>query len=237
MLLICPVRPGDYNPELRYAMRSWEENLIYPDDGLELWTVGHEPLGVVADRHIKGNRFASAPRAVFDNILLASEAAAEAGYEEVVYMNDDFLCLDVSGPLVPVRRDESLRVHRSTFPVDTSGWWPVSLSYTLSWLEDRGFMDPPSFEVHRPLVASPALMRDALRMVDTTNDVLPQWRTVYGVVNGIRATPVHDVKVLGPTHPTNRAYSSGWLSTSDSLWRFYKQDMERRFQKRSSWER
>ena len=30
-LLICPVRPGDDNPELRYALRSWQTNLVVPD--------------------------------------------------------------------------------------------------------------------------------------------------------------------------------------------------------------
>jgi hypothetical protein len=235
MLLICPVRPGDHNPELRYALRSWEANLIYPD-GLELWTVGYQPEWLVADRHVSGNRYPSAPRAVFDNVLLGSAAAAEAGHREVIYMNDDFLCLDVSGPVLPVRRDESLRVHRSAFPASTDAWWPRSLSLTLLWLEERGFSDPQSFEVHRPLLADPAKMRDTLRQVDFEQDSLPQWRTLYGVYNEIAAHPVHDVKLLGPAHPTDRAFASGWISTSDGIWRHYQEPMAKRFQKPSRWE-
>ncbi len=42
MLLICPVRPGDSNEELRYAARSWETNLHLGSD-LRLMTVGYKP--------------------------------------------------------------------------------------------------------------------------------------------------------------------------------------------------
>jgi hypothetical protein len=174
---------------------------------------------------------------VFDNVLLVSEEAAAAGHTEVLYMNDDFLCLDATGPLLPVRRDESLREHRRAFPPDTDGWWPHSLSQTLSWLEERGYVDPPSFEVHRPLLADPAKMRDTLRQVDFWQDSLPQWRTLYGAANGIEAVPVHDVKTLGPAQPRERAYESGWLSTSDGLWRHYQSAIAERFQKPSRWER
>lgn len=51
MLLICPVRPGDRNEELRYALRSWEANLLLPG-GLELLVVGHCPPWLQPDQFV-----------------------------------------------------------------------------------------------------------------------------------------------------------------------------------------
>lgn len=236
MLLICPVRPGDSNEELRFALRSWETNLIQPG-GLELMTVGHCPPWLSPDVHLPGNHYKSVPFAVFDNILIGSETAADMGAGEVLYMNDDFFCLDPVGSVLPVRRNMTLEAHVRTFgPSAINGnglWWPRSLALTLSWLREAGFPHPESYEVHRPLLASPAAMFEALSRWDiTSGDDVPQWRTVYGVLNAVEAYPVDDVK-LSPKSP---GVGSPWVSTSDQSWRRYAQSFTRRFQKPSRWE-
>lgn len=231
-LLICPVRPGDDNPELRFAVRSWQENL-HLDWGLELWTVGHCPNWLNPDRHIEGNRFRSVPLAVFDNVLLGAEAAVGAGVSEVVFMNDDFFCLDPVGAILPVKRNQTLAEHIAVFPENAGLWWPRSLRLTASWLADKGFAQPDSYEVHRPLVASAHGMRDALRMWEGgMTDTVPQWRTVYGVTQKVDAYPVVDAKLgLRAT-----GYGTPWVSTSDESWRRFGPQIKSRFQKPSRWE-
>lgn len=232
MILICPVRPGDVNDELRYAMRSWETNLIMP---LELWTVGYRPQWLKPDHHIPGNRFKSMPLAVFDNILQGAKAVAdsEGPAEEVIFMNDDFFCLDPSGSVLPIRRDISLAEHVALAPANSGLWWPRSLRLTASWLAEQGFPHPHSFEVHRPLLATAGGMVDALsRWNMEGQDTVPQWRTVYGVLNNIDAYPVSDVK-LGRT---TTGIGSPWISTSDSTWRIHATSIKKRFQKPSRWE-
>lgn len=233
MLLICPVRPGDNNEELRFALRSWETNLILPD-GLTLWTVGHKPNWLTPDEHIPGNRYQSMPLAVFDNVMLGSKEAYDAGVDgDAIYMNDDFFCLDPVGAVLPVRRDCTLAQHVAMFPLNAGLWWPRSLALTASWLAEQGFPHPDSYEVHRPLLASPRGMFEALSRWDGgMEDTVPQWRTVYGAINKVHAYPVQDVKLSTHMH----GVGSPWVSTSDQSWRRYASMMRLRFQKPSRWE-
>lgn len=228
-LLICPVRPGDTNEELRYSMRSWEENLILPD--LELVIVGHCPSWVKPDDHLDGNRIKSMPFAVFDNIRNVSEYLSGAG--EAIYMNDDFFCMDPTGSVLPVKRNTTLAEHIAKFPVNAGVWWPRSLRLTASWLASEGYPSPDSYEVHRPLVADADDMAQALGRWDLrSEDTVPQWRTVYGVLNEVEAYPVQDAKIGGKV----TGVGTPWISTSDQSWRLYAGAMKKRFQKPSRWE-
>lgn len=231
MLLICPVRPGDTNEELRYALRSWQTNLIL-HDGLTLMTVGHKPSWLEPDHHVEGNRYASAPLAVFDNIRLGSEAAS--GETEVLYMNDDFFCLDPVGLVLPIRRNCTLAEHAAKFPRESGLWWATSLRLTASWLAEQGFPHPDSYEVHRPFPASPDAMLATLGKWDGGMEgSVPQWRTMYGVLNEVSAYPVSD----GKLSPRQTGFGTPWVSTSDQSWRLYAAAIKRRFQKPSRWER
>lgn len=235
-LLICPVRPGDNNEELRYSLRSWQENLLLGDE-LTLVTVGHKPNWLNPDHHIEGNRYASVPLAVFDNILLASQTVDEWGLcgdsEDAVYMNDDFFCLDPVGKILPVRRNCSLEQHLAKFPANAAHWWPKSLRLTLEFLQEAGYPHPWSYETHRPLIGSPKGMFEALsRWQGGMSNTVPQWRTVYGVLNEVEAHPVQDVK-LGLS---SDGYGTPWVSTSDQSWRRYGIKIKKRFPETSRWE-
>lgn len=239
MLLICPVRPGDTNEELRYAMRSWETNLILPGD-LAIMTVGHRPSWLEPDLHVEGNKYDSMPLNVWDNVRLGAESAQDAcdvygnDRQEVVYMNDDFFCMDPVGAILPVRRNATLAEHIAKFPPNASNWWPKSLALTASWLDGLGFPHPYSYEAHRPLLASPSGMIEALSQWQGGMDgPLPQWRTAYGVINRVEAYPVVDAKLSAG----GSGVGTPWLSTSDEVWRRYALAMRKRFQKPSRWEK
>lgn len=231
-LLICLVRPGDSNEELRYALRSWQNNL-HLDTELRLLTVGHKPSWLSPDFHVEGNRYKSAPLAVFDNVRLGAGWAVSNNWEKVVYMNDDFFCLDPVGKILPVRRDQTLAEQIARYPGNASLWWPRSLRLTASWLLDQGFPHPASYEVHRPLFCDPQGMLEALsRWPEGLEDMVPQWRTVYGVLNGVDAHPVKDAK-LGRNVS---GVGTPWVSTSDESWRLYGRSIKPRFPKASRWE-
>lgn len=233
MLLICPVRPGDKNEELRYALRSWEENLILPT-ALQLMTVGYKPTWLEPDWHYKGNDFKSAPLSVFANVLQGAGRAVDLGFDECLYMNDDFFCLDPTGAVLPVRRNCTLAEHIASFAPNASTWWPTSLRLTASWLAEQGFPHPDSYEVHRPLPAAPAAMLEALSRWDRGfTGPLPQWRTVYGTLAKVDAYPVKDAKLS----VRSTGIGTPWVSTSDETWRRYATAMADRFQKPSRWER
>lgn len=231
-LLICPVRPGDSNEELRYAMRSWETNLILPD--LRLLTVGYCPTWMKPDWHLKGNRYASAPLAVFDNVLEGAKEAVRLGYaDEAIYMNDDFFCLDPVGAVLPAKRNCTLAEHIAVFPANASSWWPRSLRLTAEWLAGEGYPRPDSYEAHRPFLVSPERMVWALeRWTGGLEGPVPQWRTAYGVLCEVEAHPVRDAKM----GLSRSGYGTPWVSTSDQSWRVYAAEMKKRFQKPSRWE-
>ena len=236
-LLICPVRPGNSNEELRFALRSWETNLILPD-GLALMTVGYCPSWLSPDHHIEGNRYKSVPLAVFDNVWNASQIAARES--TALYMNDDFFCLDPVGSVLPVKRNQSLAQQIAQFPHGAGLWWPRSLDLTASWLAGEGYPTPDSYEAHRPLPAQPQAMFSALSRWRNTSgwpegdipDNVPQWRTLYGVLNEVVAYPVQDCKLGLKTS----GVGTPWVSTSDQSWRRYGRELTKRFQKPSRWE-
>lgn len=231
-LLICPVRPGDKNEELRFALRSWETNLILPD--LELLVVGYLPSWLKPDLFVPGNHHKSMPLAVFDNVRLGAEHVGP-GWGEVIYMNDDFFCLDPVGAVLPVKRNQTLAEHIAMTPNGSGLWWPRSLRLTASWLSEEGYPSPDSYEVHRPLVADAGGMLEALDRWPWTSmaDTVPQWRTIYGVLNEIEAYPVQDAK-LGSRQT---GVGTPWVSTSDSSWRLHRAEIAKRFQKPSRWEK
>lgn len=230
--LILPVRPGDENEELRYALRSWQQNLLLPS-GHDLVTVGYRPKWLVPDHHIEGNRYPSIQNAVWDNVVRGSEFAAGRGDETVIYMNDDFFCMDPMESVLPVRRNLTLAEHCALFPNQGGLWWARSLALTASFLSGLGFPHPDSYEVHRPLLGSPEHMLVALAEWDGgMAENIPQWRTVYGVTQGVEAHPVPDVK-LGPKAS---GIGSPWISTSDLSWRKWQRAISDRFQKPSRWE-
>lgn len=236
-LLICPVRPGDTNEELRYALRTWETNLILPD--ITLMVVGHCPPWLEPDIYVEGNRYESMPLAVFDNVWLGAGAALLHGHTEVIYMNDDFFCMDPVGAILPVKRDCTLAEQIDRYPHGAGLWWPVSLRLTASWLAEEGYPHPDSYEAHRPLLASAGGMLEALDRWrsrcegDLSKHGVPQWRTIYGVLNKVDAYPVRDAKLGGKA----TGVGTPWLSTSDISWRRYALAMSKRFQKPSRWEK
>ena len=230
MLLICPLRAGD-NEELRFALRSWQTNLILSSP-LELLVVGDKPDWLEPDHFMPGNRYKSMPLAVFDNVLIGASAALRLGHREVIYMNDDFFCLDPTGAVLPVKRDCTLAEHVKMFGA-SEHWWPASLRLTASWLDEEGFPHPDSFEVHRPLLASPGAMCEALDRWVWNDNTVPQWRTVYGTLAKVDAYPARDAKLS----TSQRGIGTPWISTSDQSWRRFGGAISKRFRKPSRWER
>lgn len=239
-LLICPVKPGDDNEELRYALRSLEENLLLPG-GLQLLVVGDCPSWLQPDHFLKGNLHKSMDRVVMDNVYLGSEYAVDTLHVDgdVVYINDDMFCLDPVLEVPKVRRNISLRQQVAKNP--PVAWWGKSLASTLRLAQKWGYSDPHSYEVHRPLLADPKKMMESLTkaVLDSPADgSAPQWRTVYGMrlhyQTQKKFIPVRDVKISGQQQPR---LGSPWLSTDDSSWRYIGPAIRKRFPNPSRWEK
>lgn len=227
MDIICPVRPGDRNEELRYAIRSWQTNLIHNT----IWIVGHKPPWLTGVEHIPGNQRDNSHANVYWNILTACEHPGPSA--DVLILNDDmFITEPVANVDVLYRSTlaEHLalpRVHRAR-----NGWWANSLRTTQLALHAHGIADPISYELHTPLPAGKQAMAHTLRMMQhVTPDNPPQWRSLYGNLHAIGGHQYDDCKMYGPGE-LKRPYHS----TEDSSFGHYSHQLAALFPQPSRYE-
>lgn len=210
--IVCPVRPGEVNDELRWSLRSIEAN--YPHG--RVWIVGHKPSWLTWVHHIPGNTQTFRHANVFHNILTACRHPDIP--DEFVVFNDDFF---VTTPVTetPTQYRCTLREHLRIPKLrqNPGGWWATSLRTTLKCLLERGVEEPLSYELHTPFLVNKHLMaRTLAEFVDMAPDNPPQWRTLYGNLNNIGGVQAADCKMSrpGPIH-------TPFHSTDDSSWRMY----------------
>lgn len=193
MDIICPVRPGDDNEELRYAVRSWETNLTFD----RIWIVGHKPNWLTDVHYIPGND-AEYHANVYRNIRLACAHPDVA--DDILVMNDDFFITETVQPETLYR--STLTEHLQLRRVQRGGWWKRSLETTQVCLQAHNIPDPISYELHVPFPCNKTLMAETLhRFQHVTPDNPPQWRTLYGNLHNLG----------GKQHADVKAYSAGQL--------------------------
>lgn len=228
--IVYPVRNGDNNEELRYSLRCIETN--YPDHG-DVWIVGHKPNWLTNIRHIPGNGYRGHYNwNVYRNILAAAEHP-DTPHQFVVF-NDDFM---VTQPVdhIPVYYHGSLVEQVAPIRRNPKTWWHKSLLLTLKTLQDAGYPDPLSYELHVPFpVTNKAAMAEVLRRFINTGTSYPaQWRTLYGVIHNIGGTQHADVKARTRSGPINAPFHS----TTDSTFKFFRHYFESHYPNPSRYEK
>lgn len=224
MDIVCPVRPGDDNPELRLAIRSWEANLTFD----RIWIVGHKPDWLTGVEFIPGN-FGDYHENVYNNIRLACEHPDVA--DDIVITNDDIFVTEPVDEITPLYRC-TLTEHLDLPRVRRGGWWKDSLEATQICLQALGIAEPISYELHVPFPAIKTLMAQTLKQfeyVTPTNP--PQWRTLYGNLHHTDGRQFQDVK----------AYHGGELhrpfhSTEDRSFPAFEAQLAEMFQVPSQYE-
>lgn len=211
---LFPVRPGDSNDELRFALRS----LVNVPHG-RVFIVGYQPSWVKNVIFIPGgNSDIPAPRAnLYNNIRLACRH--EDMSDEIVITNDDiYLIGECESVPVLYRGPLKDQVRKITRRAGTRGWWQESMLTTLTCLQDAGYPDPLSYELHTPFpVVREAMAATLDRFAAVSPRNPPQWRTLYGVTNEIGGTVAADCKALRPG-PLYRPFHS----TDDASWRYFR---------------
>ncbi|MGK2381691.1 hypothetical protein [Gordonia tangerina] len=212
MDVICPVRPGDDNDELRFALRTWEQHLPHA----RIWIVGDKPSWVTNVEFIPGNTGPTGHANVYRNILAACEHP-DISPTAVVLNDDIYVTEPVDTP--PTWFRSTLREHLELPRVKKAKgqWWPTSLETTLICLQAHGIADPISYELHTPFVIDTQKMADTLRLFQhVTPDNPPQWRSLYGSMHSIGGTRHHDGKMYGPGD-----IHTPYHSTEDRSWHHF----------------
>lgn len=202
------VRPGDDNEELRYSLRSLEQNFKPSVVAI----VGHTPKWVTGVRRIDGNSAGNPHANVYQNVQIACWDNSLT--DEIIIMNDDFYFTEPVDE-IPSWYRETLDEHLANNYVRLhGGWWKESLELTKTCLQSYLIAEPLSYELHVPVKINRRCMAEVLERFALVNpENPPQWRTLYGNMKDIPATKHSDVKAYGRSDVTKP-----FMSSEDGSW-------------------
>ena len=158
------IRAGDTNEALRHSLRSL---VNLPEHG-QLWIVGHKPSWVYGAGHIPGNRHATKPRNVWDNIRLA--CTDDRLTDRIILMNDDFYIMRPT-PHIPNWYRGPLTDHIAS--ISRRSDWCRSLISALDWLNAHGHTNPHSYELHKPIILDRARMAEVMNLAANQTPTTP----------------------------------------------------------------
>ena len=223
--LVIPVRPGDFNEELRFTLRSCEANLDYG----QVWIVGSKPNWLTNVNYLPGNARPHPKANCWANILLACQHPDVT--DQIIITNDDIIVTEpvevetlFRGPLA-----DHLRLRRV---ITGASWWRESLTTTQITLQTLGYHHPVSYELHVPFPCDKQAMRETLeRFNHITPENPPQWRTLHGNLHQIGGKQAADGKAYRPG-PINTPYHS----TEDAGFRHFQRQLADMFPNPSRYE-
>lgn len=210
--------------ELRYSLRSVCANLPHE----KIWTVGPSrpkwltsQVGHIPTRESPGRKWVNLPAAI--------EAACQEHdlAEDLLYMNDDFFCLEPVTDVLPMHRGPLMAGK-------TGSTYNAGFADTEAVLRRLGVEgDLFNFEVHLPLPFDRDKMLRVLKLAKPWRGCL-HYRSLYANYHRLDAERISDVKVYG----NNAAPLGAWASSSTASWgsRFGK-DIRRKFGEPSIYER
>lgn len=200
---IC--RSGD-NEELRYSIRSIEENM--PKG--KIWIIGYKPgwyVGNFVSVKDSGNKF--------DNIkkCLAKTADVPEISDKFVLMNDDFFVVSKMSS-VPILHGGSLKDKVSEYKrLVPSSYYTKLLENTHKRLVRLGIENPIDYDIHTPLIVDKTKIKEITDMPYLD-------RSTYGNVLAIGGQEFKDVKVYSSGRMDSRSYDfsteSLFISTEDT---------------------
>lgn len=222
MFGVVLVRAGT-NPELRYAMRSWDENV--PDIS-NLIALGSPPHWVRA----KTIRFPQLSTKYQNTTRALLQACQEKTLpKEFILLNDDFFALRLTkipvwhrGPMLDVVANYRAR------GIDSN--YVQGMEATARALQRDGIAEPLCYEVHAPMVVDRDLFGSLLDTytADRSIKVLHK-RSMYSNLARVGGVHVEDVKLRARPGGGDSPLVDGpvwdgtlpdlrWMSTSDQVW-------------------
>lgn len=214
--IVIPCRPGQ-NEELRFALRSLE-NLPHRD----VWIIGGMPDWV------RGVHFFEYPRAFTKHETTTQHIRTACTHPEIsdsfILMNDDFYIMKRLRSLPVLNRGRVRDVIAEHEQRDINSTYVRGMRATLARLEQYGYENPRSFELHVPLTVHKQAMLEALDLCAGI-DVIHK-RTAYAAVAGLKGRTIRDVKVNATGDPIP---SGQFLSSSDDSFDYLRPTLEAAF--------
>lgn len=234
MKIVIPVRPGQTNEPLRYALRAWDSL----DEGFEPLVIGGKPTWYTGD-HISTDQRAGMGFQWTRNFPLAMRAAVEAMDEPFWWTADDIFPLKKFQPLTFCRLHDIDVYLASWANRSIVGYTKVFLQGMESQrdvLRDLGITTQDNADMHMPHLLDPDLLGSMMEMLESKYPDHPvgHFRMIYGGLH-----PGQKIRMRDPKIGTNQPIREdlGWVSTSDYSWRSRGGILLRRkFADRSPWE-
>ena len=200
MDVVYIVRPGDYNEELRYSLRSLS-NITHD----AVWMAGYRPFWVSGVGHIPTVQYLDKHANSTANVRAACEHAGVS--DPFILFNDDFFVTRPVGQVPAWHRGSVAEFIRGS---RMAGAYRSGAAATAELLTTLGHPDPNSYELHTPLIVDKQTM---LRALDLGRGVRTlHKRTLYANLAGLGGHRHDDVKVDGDALPDK---SWPFWSTSD----------------------
>jgi hypothetical protein len=186
--IVIPVRQGEHNEELRYCLRSIDENLPHG----KIIIAGYKP------KWIKGVEYiATVPKSenkyicVARNIAAAVEAPVTSDW--FTLFNDDMFVLDPLDEIELTNRGFMI----SMLKIDMPPQQRDSMLLTYNVLKQMKIEAPINFEVHAPMTMNKADMLSVILRIRSGDfaDSPLQLRSMYGNTKNLRGVEVADPKI------------------------------------------
>lgn len=211
--IVIPVREGEHNPELRWALRS----LALVPHG-QVWIAGHMPAWVRGVRCIPTTQNRSKYENSTGNLLAACGQPAVA--ESFVLWNDDIFLLE-SIEKIPVLHRGPISAVIDYYRSIASKAYLRGMETTVEILARLGIDDPLSYELHVPLPMTKSGFLYAHQAA--TADGMPPTRvlhkrTLFGNLARIGGQLTHDVKVTRLENTWAPKPGQLFVSTIETLW-------------------
>lgn len=216
--ILIPVRKGDWNEELRFALRSLSH--IRHN---RVWLVGHKPKWVrerlgnqdgvyFVPREQKASKYRNATEALVE---VTNELGSSMSSPFLLW-NDDFFCMQpVQGPM-PIYHmgalGEVIDWYRRMRHVGAY-WRGMGQTYQL--LKGLGYGEPLSYELHLPM---PIYREPLLEAWERGRHLeVLHIRTLYGNLARLGGTYREDCKVYRGRGKDEGYRSWPWISTNDDM--------------------
>lgn len=207
--VVIPVRMGDDNEELRYALRSLALNMPHR----AVWLVGFLPSWVSDQVGYIPVEQTSTKWANTRANLIAACTDPDVP-DEFILSNDDMFCMRPVEQVPVLHRGRVDDVVRRFGERGIDSRYVVGMRDTATYLREmHGIDEPLSYELHIPMLVNKRTRLEALYLAEESGIKVPHVRTIYGNLQQLGGEQIEDVKYH--TFEDVPADDAVWVSTDD----------------------
>jgi hypothetical protein len=208
MDIVYVVKNQEDNEELRHSLRSVEAN--FPHRNIVI--VGFKPSWVTNVKHIRVMQTAGSKyRNIEQNFYFA--VRDEDISKDFVLFNDDFFCLEPISSLPPSHRGTIKSQVKAIRKRNGAADYAKRLEDTEKYLEELGFENIKSYELHSPMVMNRKNRLKARELCLRDGQEELEMRSIYGNIFNIGGQEVEDNKVYSKDEEPD--LSQAFISTTD----------------------